>query len=90
MGHSKKKERSFATPDLPDWEGEARETMWQWLRKTRPPLIITTSKQASSHPNRLCSNNSTCHVGCFGWTSKILRAVEVLRCVGSPCRDSYL
>lgn len=48
------------------------------------------NKQASSHPNRLCNNSRTCHVGWFGWTSKILRAVEVLRCVGSPCSDSYL
>ena len=48
------------------------------------------NKQASSHSNRLCNNSCTCHVGWFGWTSKILKALEVLRCVGSPCSDSYL
>ena len=40
------KERSFATPGLPDIGGRGGQTMWQWLRKSRPPLIIiiTTSK----------------------------------------------
>ena len=76
MGHSEK-ERSFATPDLPDLGGGGEGEDVAMARK-KSTSVDNNNKQASSHPNRLCNNSCTCHVGWFGWTSKILGAVEGL------------